>query len=184
MKRANFPKKQGLYDPAFEHDSCGVGFICDIKGEKTNALVKDAVNALCRLSHRGAVGADPKTGDGAGILIQMPHDFFCKVSSQASLDLPDYGSYGTGLIFLPLKKEEHAFCKNVIEKVVRDEKQIVLGWRTVPVDDSTIGEVAKRTKPVIEQIFIKKGDALSEQLQFERKLYVIRRRVENIIAKS
>ena len=177
-------RAQGLYDPAFEHDSCGVGFVCNIKGEKSNAIVRQGIEVLHRLSHRGAVGADPKTGDGAGILIQIPHDFLKKVSRNADIKLPDLGSYGAGLIFLPQDSAERSFCKEVFERVIKEEGQIILGWRRVPIDDSVIGEGAKNTQPIFEQVFIGRKKDIADEMLFERKLYVIRRQVENIILAS
>ena len=177
-------KAQGLYDPTFEHDSCGVGFVCNIKGEKSNAIVKQGIEVLHRLSHRGAVGSDPKTGDGAGILIQIPHDFFKKVSQGINIDLPDFGAYGVGLIFLPQDSDERSFCKETFERIVKEEAQVLLGWRSVPIDDSGIGEGAKKTQPVFEQIFIGRNKDINDEISFERKLYIIRRQVENIILES
>ena len=177
-----FPEKQGLYDPRFEKDSCGVGFVCNIKGKGSNSIVKQGIEVLHRLAHRGAVGADPKTGDGAGILIQMPHEFFKKVTKGASINLPQPGSYGTGLIFLPQNDKERKFCKGVFEEAVKEHSQVVLGWRDVPIDDSDIGKTAKDTEPVFEQIFIKSHDV--EGLGFERKLYLIRKQIESVIHAS
>lgn len=177
-------KAQGLYDPAFEHDSCGVGFVCNIKGEKSNTIVKQGIEVLHRLSHRGAVGSDPKTGDGAGVLIQIPHDFFKKSCRGINIDLPDLGAYGIGLIFLPQDPDERNFCKETFEKIVKEEAQILLGWRAVPIDDSGIGEGAKKTQPVFEQVFIGRNKNISDEMSFERKLYVIRRQIENIILES
>ncbi|MDD2679801.1 MAG: glutamate synthase large subunit, partial [Candidatus Omnitrophica bacterium] len=176
--------KYGLYDPRFEHDACGVGFVCNIKGEKSNAIIRQGIQVLLRLAHRGAVGSDPKTGDGAGILIQSPHEFFKKVAGVNKIDLPGPGSYGTGLIFLPQDPAERVFCKEAFEKVIKDNGQILSGWRDVPIDDSDIGEGAKSTQPVFAQVFISKNKDLKEPLAFERKLYVIRKQVENIIRAS
>jgi len=177
----NFPEKQGLYDSQFEHDSCGVGFVCNIKGEKSNQIIRQGIEVLRRLSHRGAVGSDPKTGDGAGILIQIPHEFFKKAASLGKIDLPGQGSYGTGLIFLPQDAKEREFCKEVFEKIINENGQALLGWRTVPIDDSNIGKSAKSAEPVFEQIFIARDKGISDELAFERKLYVIRKETENII---
>ncbi|MFH1868363.1 MAG: glutamate synthase large subunit [Candidatus Omnitrophota bacterium] len=180
----HFPQKQGLYDPRFEHDSCGVGFVCDIKGRRSHAIVKDGVRVLERLSHRGAVGADPKTGDGAGILIQMPHKFLAKECVKNDMLLPDYGRYGSGLIFLPTDEKERIFCIDVLEATALREGQRLIGWRTVAVDDSKIGETARKTKPVIKQIFIGRSKSVKDELDFERKLYIIRKQAENIIRAS
>jgi len=184
MKFKNFPKKQGLYDPSFEHDSCGVGFVCDIKGRKSNQIIRQGLEVLRRLAHRGATGADPKTGDGAGILIQIPHDFFARVCEKNKIDLPKQGRYGTGLVFFPPDKKERKFCKDIFLKIIKQEEQIFLGWRRVPVDDSDIGKTAKATQPVIEQIFILKNGKMKDDCDFERRLYLIRRQIENIIHAS
>src|SRR3989338_7292618 len=184
MARYNLPQKQGLYDPAFEHDSCGIGFVCDIKGKRSNDIVLEGLEVLKRLAHRGATCADPKTGDGAGILIQTPHEFFAKVCSDAKIELPSRAEYGTGLIFLPTDEKDRAFCKNVFLQVAKKEGAALIGWRSVPVDDSVIGITAKNTEPVIEQIFIKKDETIKDEQGFERKLYVIRKKTENIIRGS
>ncbi len=174
----------GLYDARFEHDACGVGFVCDIKGKKSNELIKQSLQVLKRLSHRGATGADPKTGDGAGILIQTPHEFFVKALSEIKISLPSYGEYGAGLIFLPAQPEERKFCKDAFGWLIKEEGQILLGWRPVPVDDSDIGKTAKDTEPVIEQVFIGRNKNIKTQVDFERRLYIIRKRIENIIRGS
>ncbi len=184
MNFYGFPKKQGLYDPRFEHDNCGVGFVCNINGEKSHSLVKEGINVLNRLSHRGAVGSDPKTGDGAGILLQIPHEFFLKITENLRINLPSLGNYGTGLVFLPTDPQDLEFCKSIFEKVIKEEGQSLLGWRRVPVDNSDIGDGAKHSQPVIEQVFIGKVNDKNTQLQFERKLYIIRKRIENIIINS
>ncbi len=196
-------EKYGLYDPRFEHDACGVGFVCNIKGKKSNEIIKQGLEVLRRLSHRGATGADPQTGDGAGILMQTPHEFFAQVCAKEKINLPAQGTYGTGLVFLPLDPKERQFCKDVFLKIIAQEKQKLLGWRQVPLDVSDIGFTAKNTAPVIEQIFIasatKRGGSASatridgcanicgannfggkNQLDFERKLYLIRKQIENI----
>ncbi|PIU40916.1 MAG: glutamate synthase large subunit [Candidatus Omnitrophica bacterium CG07_land_8_20_14_0_80_42_15] len=179
-----FPHKQGLYDPQFEHDSCGVGFVCDIKGRRSHEIIRQGLKVLNRLSHRGAVGADPNTGDGAGILIQIPHKFLSEECRRAGVSLPDPGTYGTGLIFLPTDKQELNFCIGIFDKIVEEEGQKILGWRDVPVNDSIIGTTAKETKPVIRQIFIAQGKNAKDALSFERKLYVIRRQIEKTIRAS
>ncbi|MFC1752166.1 glutamate synthase large subunit [Thermoproteota archaeon] len=184
MNFSHFPKAQGLYDPRFEHDSCGVGFVCDIKGNKSNTIVRQGIKALNRLSHRGAVGADPKTGDGAGLLIQLPHTFLAKECEKIGVSLPKVGDYAVGLIFLPTDEGEQNFCVKIFEKIIQEEKQILLGWRDVPIDESVIGRGARETMPVMRHIFIRAGSDTSDQLAFERKLYVIRRQVENEINRS
>ncbi|MDD5027189.1 MAG: glutamate synthase large subunit, partial [Candidatus Omnitrophica bacterium] len=172
---------RGLYDPRFEHDSCGVGFVCNVKGLKSQAIVAQGLEILRSLAHRGATGADPKTGDGAGILIQMPHEFMLKVAKENKIILPDKDKYGTGLVFLPVDAAERKFCKNVFTKIVKQEKQELLGWRSVPVDNKGIGKAARESQPVIEQVFIGSG---LRGLGLERKLYLIRKQVENLIRAS
>ena len=184
MKYAHLPQKQGLYDPQFEHDSCGVGFICNVKGKKSNEIIRQGLEILKRLSHRGATGADPKTGDGAGILIQIPHEFFVQACLENKISLPHLGEYGMGLVFLPPQGKERKFCKDVFSRAIEEEGQILLGWRRVPVNDSDIGQTARETEPVIEQVFIGRNKHIKDQLDFERRLYVIRKRVENIIRAS
>jgi glutamate synthase (NADPH) large chain len=192
-------EKFGLYDGRFEHDACGVGFVCNIKGEKSNDIIRRGLEVLKRLTHRGATGADPKTGDGAGILIQMPHEFLVKAGKEIHIVLPAPGEYATGLVFLPTENQEREFCKKVFSKIIREEGLALLGWRKVPVDDQDIGKAARDTEPVIEQVFIAKNkgatktsldlardkqrhkDASGDGLGFERKLYIIRKQVENII---
>ncbi|MCH7858935.1 MAG: glutamate synthase large subunit [Candidatus Marinimicrobia bacterium] len=181
MSEHNYPQKQGLYDPQFEHDSCGVGFVCNINGEKSNTIIRQALEVLNRLAHRGAVGADPDTGDGAGLLIQIPHDYFSMVAQDSGVDLPPSGKYGTGLIFLPTDNQERKLCKDTFARIIEQEGQILLGWRTLPVDNSVIGKSARDTKPVIEQVFIGRNKDIQDPLDFERKLYVIRRQIENIV---
>ncbi|MFH1771665.1 MAG: glutamate synthase large subunit [Candidatus Omnitrophota bacterium] len=184
IKHTHLLKKQGLYDPHNEHDSCGVGFVCNIKGEASHSIVEKGIEVLKRLSHRGAVGADPETGDGAGLLIQIPQEFFAGEARKNKIDLPGQGDYGTGLIFLPPDIEERMFCKEAFYKAIEKEGQTLLGWRTVAVNDKHIGKTAKMTKPVIGQIFIKKSRAIESNIVFERKLYCIRKQVENTVRKS
>ncbi|MDD5130408.1 MAG: glutamate synthase large subunit [Candidatus Omnitrophica bacterium] len=184
MKNSHLPQKQGLYDPQFEHDACGVGFVCDIKGKKSNKVVRQGLEVLSRLSHRGATGADPKTGDGAGLLIQFPHGFFASVCAKGNIILPKESEYASGLVFLPQDAKERKFCKKTFEKIVASQGQGFLGWRNVPVDNSDIGQAAKNTQPQIEQIFISRNKKIKDLLAFERKLYVIRKQVENVIRAS
>jgi glutamate synthase domain-containing protein 2/glutamate synthase domain-containing protein 1/glutamate synthase domain-containing protein 3 len=184
MKSGSLSRKQGLYDPRFEHDSCGVGFVCDVNGKRSHEMIEKGIEVLERMSHRGAVGGDPETGDGAGILIQIPHEFYTGICAESGIKLPPSGKYGTGLVFMPTDSEERAFCKEIFLKVIEEEGQKQLGWRDVPVDDSNIGKGAKETQPFIGQIFITKGDESLDQMAFERKLYVIRKRVENEVRSS
>jgi len=184
MEYTHLPGKQGLYDPRFEHDSCGVGFVCDIKGRKSYDIVKKGILALEHLMHRGAIGSDPKTGDGAGVLIQVPHGFLSKECSKIGIRLPKSGDYGVGLVFLPTDDKERKFCEDNIRKIVEEEGLIFLGWRDVPVDDSMIGKTAKETEPAIRHIFVGRPPKTTDELAFERKLYVARRRAENLIRDS
>jgi len=179
MKRkyrtAGLPPKQGLYDPANEKDNCGVGFIAHVKGEKSHDIVLKGLEILDNLTHRGAVGADPRTGDGAGILMQIPHDFFVRVCSEAGITLPEEGKYGVGMMFLPADKEERKTCEKIVEEKILDGGQKLLGWRDVPVDPDTVGDTARAVMPFIRQVFIE--SSCSDQLAFERKLFVIRKQI-------
>ncbi|MFH1386336.1 MAG: glutamate synthase large subunit [bacterium] len=171
------PRNQGLYDTSYEHDSCGVGFIVNIKGEKSHKIVRQGLEVLKRLAHRGAVGADPKTGDGAGILIQIPHEYFLGV---CQFKLPPFGGYGTGLIFFPQDEQARKAAKELITRTINEEGQALLGFRQLPLDNHDIGESARRSEPVIEQIFIKKGKGCRNQVEFEKKLYSLRRKIEKL----
>lgn len=175
------PKRQGLYDPAFEHDACGMGFVVSINGEKSYEIVDDALKVLENMSHRGASGADENTGDGAGITVQIPHEFFKRECDVLDFELPEEGSYGVGMIFAHKYDKFKNIQRETFEKIVCEEGQTILGWRDVPVDSSIIGDKAKDSMPGIMQVFIKKGDNISNGMDFERKLYVIRRRAEKII---
>jgi len=167
------PSKQGLYNPQFEKDACGVGFVVNIKGQQSHKIIQQALEVLNNLAHRGATGAEPNTGDGAGILFQMPHKFFKKM---CDFDLPEPGHYGVGMLFLPPDAGQRAAIEAHVEQVVAGEGQEFLGWRTVPTDNSTLGETARSVEPVMRQCFIKRSRNLAGGLDFERKLYVIRRR--------
>ncbi len=180
-KIGTLPVKQGLYDPQFEHDACGVGFIAHIKGKKSHQIVQDALQILLNLDHRGACGCDANTGDGAGILLQMPHKFLEKVTAGTKINLPEAGQYGAGLVYLPRESDERAKCEKILEAIILEEGQTLLGWRTVPTDNRTLGETAKEAEPVIRQVFIGRNSKLANELAFERKLYVIRKRAENAI---
>ena len=169
-------KPLGLYDPAHHHDSCGVGFIARLDGVPFHSLVEDAVQILVNLEHRGAIGGDKATGDGAGLLLEMPHDFFCEVAKEKGFSLPEMGEYGVGMVFLPSVGPLAERCVNAIEKIVEEEGCEILGWRKVPVDNSHLGVLSKMSQPDIRQIFIGRGKVST--YNFERKLYVIRRLIE------
>jgi glutamate synthase domain-containing protein 1 len=180
-RRALPPGKQGLYDPAYEHDACGVGFVVNVKGRKSHKIVTDALTILINLRHRGACGCENNTGDGAGILMQMPHLFLQQACDEAKIRLPLEKQYGCGLVFLPPDRDQRRRCEVELEKIVVEEGQVVLGWRNVPTNNGTLGETAKAGEPFIRQVFVGRGAQVSDDLAFERKLYVIRRRVENAI---
>jgi glutamate synthase domain-containing protein 1 len=184
MSFSNLPDKQGLYDPRFEHDSCGVGFVCDIKGRQSHDIVEKGIEVLEHLSHRGAVGADPDTGDGAGLTIQMPHKFLAKECGAIGISLPGPGFYGAGMVFLPTDEKDKKICTDIFKNVIVEEGQKLLGWRDVAVDSSVIGKSAKDTLPFIAQVFIGRNKALKDELAFERKLYVIRKQIESAVKAS
>ena len=172
--------QSGLYAPEQEHDACGVGMVANIKGEKTHAIVTESLEVLNNLGHRGASGSDPDTGDGAGILVQMPDDFFRKVTAEIGITLPPEGEYGVGMVFLPQDPAPLAACVAHIEKVVSDEGLTLLGWRDVPVDPSAIGRDARAVCPTIRQFFVGKGAAHTpDRASLERKLYVVRKSITN-----
>jgi glutamate synthase (ferredoxin) len=175
------PKAQGLYDPQFEHDACGVGFIAHVKGKKSHGILRDALTALVNLNHRGACGCEANTGDGAGILMQTPHEFLLKAARDAKVSLPGAKEYGVGMIFLPQDAKQRAECEKVFEQIVAEEGQTLLGWRTVPTNNSSLGFTAKASEPFVRQVFIGRNAKLADDMAFERKLYVIRKRVENVL---
>ena len=175
------PAKQGLYDPQFEHDSCGVGFVVNVKGRKSASIVRDALTILMNLRHRGACGCENNTGDGAGILVQMPHAFLQQAADEAKIRLPGEKQYGCGLVFLPPDKEQRRQCEAEFERIVKEEGQDFLGWRNVPTNNVTLGETARTAEPVIRQVFIGRDPKITDDLAFERKLYIIRRLAENAI---
>ncbi len=174
-RRLHKQKLRSLYLPEFEHDSCGVGFIADIKGNKSHRIVEDALKILVRMDHRGAKGAEENTGDGAGILTQIPHKFLKKESEKLRIDLPDAGDYAVGMLFLPKAENDRVFCEEYLEKTIAEEGQKLLGWRDVPVNDHGLGSTSRGSQPLIRQIFIGKGEGVSDTADFERKLFVIRR---------
>jgi glutamate synthase (ferredoxin) len=179
--RTTAPLKQGLYDPQFEHDACGLGFVVNIKGAKSHQLVSDALQILVNLDHRGAVGCEPNTGDGAGILIQVPHDFFVAETARLGFKLPEFGQYGVGQLFLPKNSVEREAVKKELIKIISDEGQTVLGWRDVPVDNSSLGKTAVAAEPFMAQVFVGRHPAITDDAAFERKLYVIRKVAEKKI---
>ncbi|MBI2539218.1 MAG: glutamate synthase subunit alpha, partial [Deltaproteobacteria bacterium] len=181
MKKSGFPPKQGLYDPRFEHDACGVGFVVNIKGDKSHQIVQQALTVLQNLDHRGACGCEENTGDGAGILLQIPHAFFQHACDGLGFRLPEPGQYGAGMIFLPDDREQRYRFERTLEEIIESEGQRLLGWRKVPTDNMYLGDTAKSCEPFIRQVFIGRNSAIKDDMAFERKLYVIRRRAENAI---
>ncbi len=176
-----FPEPAGLFDPAREHDACGVGFIADLKGGKSHQVVKDALFILENLEHRGAVGADPLAGDGAGILIQIPHEFLAAECAKLKVTLPKPGDYAVGHLFMPQDERLRAHCERVWMRIIREEGLEFLGWRSVPVDNSCLSGMTIAAEPVHRQIFIGRPKSIKDAQEFERRLYLIRKVVSNAI---
>jgi glutamate synthase (NADPH/NADH) large chain len=177
------PRSQGLYDPRYERDACGIGFVASIKGVKSHETILKGIQVLINLTHRGACGCDPVTGDGAGITIQVPHAFFERECSNLGFTLPLPGEYGVGMVFLPVERHQRLVCEGILEGIVREEGLHVVGWRDTPIKSEAIGRIARGSQPYIEQVFIRHAKGM-DQDQLERKLYVIRKRVEAAVAKS
>jgi len=177
------PPAQGLYDPRNEHDACGIGFVASISGNKSHDIIRKGIQVLLNLAHRGACGCDPETGDGAGVLIQIPHNFFARECANLGFTLPEPGRYGVGMTFLPVEKHERLQTEGILERIVREEGLTVLGWRDTPVYASAIGRVARASQPYIQQIFVGCPPDLNED-DLERKLYVVRKRAENDVPQS
>ncbi|HEX7217738.1 MAG TPA: glutamate synthase large subunit [Burkholderiales bacterium] len=167
--------QHGLYHPSYEHDACGVGFVAHIKGKKSHSIVEQGLGVLKNLSHRGAVGYDPKLSDGAGLLIQIPDRFYREEMAKQGVKLPPAGQYGVGMVFLPRDPASRIACEYEIERAIKDEGQVLLGWRDVPVDNSDLAEPAKKLEPVIRQVFIGRGRRVTVTDALERKLYIIRK---------
>ena len=182
MIAPGFPDKQGLYDPRNEKDSCGIGFVVNIKGQKSHDIVRKGLQVLENLTHRGAQGCDPCTGDGAGILLQVPHAFLKRAAGDAGMTLPGAGEYGVGQLFLPPTADSRRQCEKLFAEIVEEEGMRLLGWRDVPVKSDTIGTLARKTEPFMRQVFVAR-DELNEA-KFERKLYVIRKRIEKAVRES
>ena len=184
MRAMSLPREQGLYNPHNEHDSCGVGFVVDIKNRRSHDIVRQGLEILVNVTHRGAVGADTMAGDGAGILMQLPDTLLREEAAKCDFSLPDPGHYGVGMVFLPMSTQERHRCQSLVEEMALDEGQRVLGWRDVLTDSRFLGKSVKRNEPVIRQMFVARGASCADQDAFERKLYVIRKRVENAIGAS
>ncbi len=181
VRDPGLPEAQGLYNPAREHDACGVGFVADMKDRRSHAIVAMGLQILLNLDHRGAVGADPKAGDGCGMLVQIPDGFFRAEAERLAMSLPPAGDYAVGMVFLPRDADGRRICEEVIERVIADEGQVLLGWRDVPVDSSGLGESVKPTEPVIRQVLVGRGPTTAADDAFERRLFILRKVVSNTI---
>src|SRR5882724_11590736 len=177
------PPAQGLYHPANERDACGMGFVANVRGQKSHEIILQGIQVLINLTHRGACGCDPETGDGAGVLIQIPHEFFARQCAALGFKLPAPGTYGVGMTFLPVEKHERIQCEGILERIAREEGLTVLGWRDTPVDASAIGRVARGSQPYIQQLFVGAPAGMPEDA-LERKLYVVRKRAEREILET
>ena len=174
-------KKQGLYLPEFEHDNCGAGFICSLTGKRSNDIIHKALEILVKLEHRGAVSADGVTGDGAGILIDIPHQFF---KTYCDFELPEPGDYAVSNVFLPQKGNQKQFCIDIFEEEIKNQNLNLIGWRDVPVNTKILGEIAAETEPFIKQIFIGKPDEDNNDFNFQLKLFAARKIAEHRIYNS
>ena len=177
------PEAQGLYDPHNERDACGIGFVANIKGQRSHDVIVKGIQVLVNLTHRGACGCDPETGDGAGVLIQIPHRFFARECARLGFTLPPAGEYGVGMTFLPVEPHARLQCEGIVERIVREECLAVLGWRDTPIDGSAIGRVARVSQPYIQQVFVARAKGMTAD-QLERKLYIVRKRAEAEVAAS
>ena len=178
---AAWPVARGLFDPALEKDSCGVGFIADIKGRKSHRIISDGLQILLNLEHRGAVGADPRAGDGAGILVQTPHRFFTRKAAELGIELPEAGQYAVGYVFMPHDAEWRQVIMDIFADVVPREGLKLLGWREVPTDNASLGYSVKPTEPFHMQVFIARGEGIKDDDDFERRLYILRKVISNIV---
>src|SRR6476659_3367477 len=174
------PPAEGLYDLSLEKDSCGVGFIANIKGRKSHQIVSDAIAILCNLEHRGAVGADPRAGDGAGILVQTPHEFFVRKAEELDIHLPEPGHYAVGYVFMPHDPEWRKVILDIYAEKIPQEGLTLLGWREVPHDNSSLGESVKPTEPFHMQVFIGRGPGIKTEDEFERRLYILRKVISDV----
>jgi glutamate synthase (NADPH) large chain len=175
---SGLPAPEGLYDPRHEHDACGIGFVANIKGQKSHDIIVKGIQVLINLTHRGACGCDPETGDGAGVLIQIPHRYFARKCADLGFTLPPAGEYGVGMTFLPAERTARLQAEGIVERIVREEGLTVLGWRDTPTEPLALGRIARRSQPYIQQIFVARAKGMTED-QLERRLYTIRKQVEN-----
>ena len=181
---STLPEPQGLYHPSHEHDACGIGFVANIKGHKSHDIIQKGIQILINLTHRGACGCDPETGDGAGLIIQIPHKFFVRETESLGFKLPEPGQYGIGMVFLPVERTERLLVEGVVERIIEEEGLKLLGWRDTPINSAAIGRIARGSQPYIEQVFVGRGKADLTVDQLERRLYVVRKRAESEIAAS
>ncbi|HTN93967.1 MAG TPA: glutamate synthase large subunit [Gallionella sp.] len=182
VSNSSLPMQQGLYDPRQEHDACGVGFVAHIKGKQSHDMICQGLQILENLTHRGAVGADPLAGDGAGILLQIPDQFLRDEMGWGKIELPPAGEYGVGMLFLPRDEAARAACEKIVSEKIAAEGQLLLGWRDVPVDNSGLAESVKKVEPAVRQVFIGRGKNCPDEDAFERKLFVIRKTVEHAVS--
>ncbi|OIO97107.1 MAG: glutamate synthase subunit alpha [Anaerolineae bacterium CG2_30_64_16] len=173
-----------LYDARREHDACGVGFVADIHGRRSHQILRHALTALANMRHRGACGCEPNTGDGAGVLLQTPHAFLATACAAQDIALPEPGAYGVGMVFLPPDPDQRRACEAILEKTVREAGQQVLGWRTVPTNGASLGATARSREPIVRQLFIGRDQQITDDMAFERKLYVIRRHAERAVRQA
>ncbi|MCP5120400.1 MAG: glutamate synthase subunit alpha, partial [bacterium] len=183
LRSNGLPEAQGLYDPRLERDACGIGFVANVKGVASHDIIKKGIQVLINLTHRGACGCDPDTGDGAGVLIQIPHGYYERECSKLGFTLPPAGGYGAGMLFLPTRKDSRLSCEGHLERIIREEGLTVIGWREMPVNPGAVGWLARSSQPFIEQVFIRGPHEMSQQ-ELERKLFVVLKRAENDIKKS
>ena len=184
MKAEYLPKREGLYDPEFEHDACGVGFVAHLKGEASHNIVSKGIELLINLEHRGAVGAEKNSGDGAGILTQMPDKFLRRVLKEDDIHLPEFGHYGVGVVFLPKDPEAYAECKTIVENCIEELGQEFIGWRRVPTVNESLGYTVKNVEPYVHQVIVKRNPQLQDAEAFERKLFVIRKYTQSKVTAS
>src|SRR6185437_4951043 len=156
-----YPTPQGLYHPRNEHDACGMGFVASIRGEQSHDIIRRGIEVLINLTHRGACGCDPETGDGAGLLIQIPHAFFARETAKLGFTLPPPGEYAVGMVFMPVERQERLQTEGIVERIVQEEGLRVLGWRDTPLDVNAIGRVARASQPYIQQIFVGRGAGMT-----------------------
>ena len=184
MRFSTVPPQQGLYHPAYEHESCGIGFVVDMYGRKSRRLIDHALKVLARLNHRGASGSEPDTGDGAGTLLQIPHAALHILARESGLELPEAGAYGVGMCFLPADAALRRKVMNLAADVVAEYGQVLLGWRDVATDPSTLGRTSRSVQPHISQLYIGRGRGMDDDQTFERRLYVIRKVLENRVTQT